>query len=1093
MLCAGCTRSSSKSERPIPRSLGPSAWTQHAARPIRRRRSDRRRRTVVAVTAFLSFGTLCSTQVARAVEFAWVPVSSSGPFTLQDGAILLPDGGTQVRLDIFLSDWNPLHVGEPTLGAFQATVDSQTYASGPGAPLRPLTDPDRSAGAFQAKQICVSVPDLKPTGRRCDAPLTCLAGEVCIDNPDWVFLGFDSVALVSTSGNDYTWIGFSDLPCPPDNGIAKYVGSLVLEVPIGAHGTYTIDFLRDPETTFVEDCPLQRFPNLDLTPARIIVRSGACCVGDQCVETSELHCRSLPTGFWLEAFDTCPSLSPCVRGACCQGPGQCRDDRQADTRVECTALGGSFFGGARCVDQPCPLCDFATDARCKSANLSRFVLSDRAVGERAADELRTEGGLLTDLCWQGVYAVDDGSGPGSVDCSPGFVDDFTLAIYEDAGGFPDEASEPLFAQSVTVARNPLAVVQSLSVFEYRVTFPQPLVLEPQRCYWLEIQNDRGEADGCYWRWSVSAESHNLLAAQDTDGTWDAADAALAAELAFCANVEVDPEDCGLRTGACCTPPTECGDTTLANCTEFDGVWHVDQSCPVFACPRPAGACCDLVDGACSDGVADVDCLRPRRWLERRSCADVSCVTAAEIALVPRSSTGEAFLIDEVRNEIILPSGGARVELEVLLSGWDPDRDGFPQLGAFQATLDPAGYASGDGGPLFPLSEPDPSAGAFQVTRLCVSSQTLEPTGATCDPPLACPTGELCIARPDWVFGNAETVNVVVTAIPAYVWIGAIQTGACAIDDGRPRYAGTLVVVVPEDAKGTYVLGWNSDAETTLLNDCDAIRLPNVRLTPARITVETGKCCFNLDQDPTAWGLLPSNAVDRAWPTNVRPAAALLQGADRPGSPGCEAGLTRAQCAALGANTLFDPNARVCTGEPDECQNACLTIVDSDPPDGAIDARQPSRVDGTGRAGWDTLELTVAGEISAVSAADLVLRQEGSTDPLPRVLAVTLVPDRFVRVTLDQPLRVGAWTTLTYPCSGSSVRFGVLPGDVDQDGKVHPLDVLRLIDALTGAAPLPVWAADIDRDGQLRPRDLLREIDLLNGAGAFEPFLGRQLP
>lgn len=182
-----------------------------------------------------------------------------------------------------------------------------------------------------------------------------------------------------------------------------------------------------------------------------------------------------------------------------------------------------------------------------------------------------------------------------------------------------------------------------------------------------------------------------------------------------------------------------------------------------------------------------------------------------------------------------------------------------------------------------------------------------------------------------------------------------------------------------------------------------------------------------------------------------------------------------------------------SGVPDECEIP-LSIVSSVPPDGAIDARQPSNIDGSNPTGWMFVDLTFSGVAVEMTADDLTLTQQGSNQAPPTILGLAPLTDFSVRAVLSGAVNVGAWTTITHNESGSHMRIGYLPGDVNADRTSSPVDILALIDAINGVGtPLPLWSTDIDRSGAVNPADILREIDLLNGADAFAVFNGMSLP
>lgn len=174
---------------------------------------------------------------------------------------------------------------------------------------------------------------------------------------------------------------------------------------------------------------------------------------------------------------------------------------------------------------------------------------------------------------------------------------------------------------------------------------------------------------------------------------------------------------------------------------------------------------------------------------------------------------------------------------------------------------------------------------------------------------------------------------------------------------------------------------------------------------------------------------------------------------------------------------------------------CTAIASSDPPCGAIDARQPHDFDGSNTDGWQAVDLIMNGDLASVASSDFAISHHGAKGEPPAVVGITLIDKATIRLELTGPVAPGAWTTITHLPSRTSTRLGYLPADVNGDGTSGPLDILALIDGLNGVSvrPLENWQCDINRSVTCGPQDILREIDLLNGAGAFEPWNGRSLP
>jgi len=170
------------------------------------------------------------------------------------------------------------------------------------------------------------------------------------------------------------------------------------------------------------------------------------------------------------------------------------------------------------------------------------------------------------------------------------------------------------------------------------------------------------------------------------------------------------------------------------------------------------------------------------------------------------------------------------------------------------------------------------------------------------------------------------------------------------------------------------------------------------------------------------------------------------------------------------------------------------IVSSSPPGGAVDARKPTDPDGTNAYGWQALDLTFTVYASLQTPADFTVSQDGGVGVAPPVTGVAATDDRHTTLTLDAIIGMRAWTTVQHVFSGTQVRIGYLPADVNGNGISDGNDVTALATALSGGGPSrPIWSLDIDRSEAVTPADLLEVVDLLNGAGAYETFVGATLP
>jgi len=170
-----------------------------------------------------------------------------------------------------------------------------------------------------------------------------------------------------------------------------------------------------------------------------------------------------------------------------------------------------------------------------------------------------------------------------------------------------------------------------------------------------------------------------------------------------------------------------------------------------------------------------------------------------------------------------------------------------------------------------------------------------------------------------------------------------------------------------------------------------------------------------------------------------------------------------------------------------------TILASDPPHGAIDARQPTDGDWGGAFGWQSVELTLDGDVTLLTPTDFAITQQGGPALTQSITDVAKVAPGTVQLSLQAIIPVSGWTTIRHHTTGL-LRIGYLPGDVDGDATSSADDVLALRDIFRGVGnPLPPWSTDIDRSGLTAPADIVMEIDLLNGAGANDAYLNATLP
>lgn len=156
----------------------------------------------------------------------------------------------------------------------------------------------------------------------------------------------------------------------------------------------------------------------------------------------------------------------------------------------------------------------------------------------------------------------------------------------------------------------------------------------------------------------------------------------------------------------------------------------------------------------------------------------------------------------------------------------------------------------------------------------------------------------------------------------------------------------------------------------------------------------------------------------------------------------------------------------------------LVIRESEPPNGAIDARL-SDARGLGAARpWSVVKVRFSLDAAQVSRTDFVVTDGTSAPPTVRDL---LIDGSSVTLSLSSSIRPGCWTDITYQPTGTRVRLGYLPGDVTNDGHTNAADLLALVDELNGTQSLPAYRTDLDRNGETTAADLAALVSFMSGA------------
>ena len=256
---------------------------------------------------------------ARTATFEWLPVSGGG--TIVGNTIFLPPGPNQVTFHAMLSGWDTGGAGTPRVQGYQFEVDATSYTSGLAGSLSPLTFPDASAGCFidaaEPGFIFSGLGHIKGTNT---VSTTCVGGAndgaSCTVNADCpggsCELNYDWFALTNSAGDAVV-----------DTGARKYLGTLILDVPPDAQGSFTISFTASPSTNILLDqsaldIPFVTQPGFIEVDAPLI---GACCIsdGNACLEqVTQQDCEN-DGGVWGGPATDCGGRALC--DCCVEGDG----------------------------------------------------------------------------------------------------------------------------------------------------------------------------------------------------------------------------------------------------------------------------------------------------------------------------------------------------------------------------------------------------------------------------------------------------------------------------------------------------------------------------------------------------------------------------------------------------------------------------------------------------------------------------------------------------------------------------------------------------------------------------------------------------
>jgi hypothetical protein len=315
------------------------------------------------------------------------PPAAASPVNSYPAGVVIVDntmsanaGGFRAWLNAQISDWDPNGDGSPKAQAYQIVIDPTGYQDSDAPGDQDDIVPAGWSGINAADGIpCADATICRTTfgepfarcggnagfcdpgyldggtgtGRAdawCRAPEACAASGVAIGSPAFNFFAVSNEAVGTLDG-----------------GIVYHAGTLVLDIPAGAKGTYTINL--NPDATFAARPTPEGPVDIVSTSERgfvINIRTGQCCfglgtTGAGCIDAvTSLECTQSPPPFNFTPGRTCQDSCACTaNNQCEESPDdECTIDTCNAATGQCTRAFVAGFDPAKPAGTQC--CDPAT-------------------------------------------------------------------------------------------------------------------------------------------------------------------------------------------------------------------------------------------------------------------------------------------------------------------------------------------------------------------------------------------------------------------------------------------------------------------------------------------------------------------------------------------------------------------------------------------------------------------------------------------------------------------------------------------------------------------------------------------------------------
>lgn len=277
--------------------------------------------------------------IGRAAEMFVEPVGASGGHTIVGREITLAGGGQRVFFDIFVRGFAPQE-----LKAYQVVINTAVM-SDTGSIIGAAIQSCPSANSTGHAVCAEAFDDFGVGSPRCymafpSGNLQCEAGWMNKVRTDWVFYGHSPVSAVDISTPVFRWASTTDLSdLITDEGLTYYAGSMAIDVPANATGTFVLAMDSDQSALF----NAMAFPNDEITPLTLLpatIKIAIPCSSDaQCGDSNLCTIDFCEAGSCVhDALAGCTgwrSIADCLTGpAAVVTPGCAAFDLDEDGHVD---------------------------------------------------------------------------------------------------------------------------------------------------------------------------------------------------------------------------------------------------------------------------------------------------------------------------------------------------------------------------------------------------------------------------------------------------------------------------------------------------------------------------------------------------------------------------------------------------------------------------------------------------------------------------------------------------------------------------------------------------------------------------------------